>query len=46
MELVLWLLLVAVVVVVAVGLFAVIRSRQRSGDVLASRRVSRGGGES
>ncbi len=46
MELVLWLLIVAVVLIVAVGLFALVRSRQRSGTVLASRRVSRNGGGS
>lgn len=46
MEPVLWLLLVAVAVIVAIGLFTFVRLRQRSGTVVASRRATRGGGGS
>lgn len=43
MSILVWALIVIAVVAIVVGLYALIRNRQRSGDVLASRPVSNGG---
>lgn len=44
MDVLIWLLVIVLIVAVLAALFAVIRHRQRSGDVLASRPVDRKGG--
>ena len=44
MTILIWILIVLAILVVVVGLFALIRRRQRSGNVMASRPVGKKGG--
>jgi cytochrome c-type biogenesis protein CcmH/NrfF len=46
MTILIWILIVLAVVVAAVGLFVLVRRRQRSGQVMASRHVGDSGDSS